>query len=106
MPKDLSELLSPGKLADAYAVTKHLGAGAFSEVKLAKKLSDDKKCAVKILERKHPEFNEVSFLLFLCAVRHAIAMHRRVLTRLLAHLGAAGVGDRIHDALQGPPKHC
>ena len=60
MPKQLSELVSTGKLTDDYVVTKHLGAGAFSEVKLAKKKSNDKSCAVKILQRDHPEFNEVS----------------------------------------------
>ena len=60
MPKALRELLSEGTLEDAYTVTKHLGAGAFSEVKLAKRSSDGKLCAVKIMKRDHPEFNEVS----------------------------------------------
>jgi serine/threonine protein kinase len=59
MPKALSELLSEGTLEDVYTVTKHLGAGAFSEVKLATRRSDGKSCAVKIMKRDHPEFNEV-----------------------------------------------
>ena len=62
MAKVLSELVSAGVLEDAYTVTKHLGAGAFSEVKLATRLADGGSCAVKIMKRDHPEFNEVSSL--------------------------------------------
>ncbi len=60
MPRALGELLSKGTLEDAYTVTQHLGAGAFSEVKLATRKMTGTACAVKILKRDHPEFNEVS----------------------------------------------
>ena len=57
MPR-LEDLLTPGTLKDDFEVTKHLGAGAFSEVKLAKSRATGQKCAVKILARNHAEFNE------------------------------------------------
>ena len=57
MPR-LEDLLTPGTLKDDFEVTKHLGAGAFSEVKLAKNRATGQKCAVKILARNHAEFNE------------------------------------------------
>lgn len=98
MPKALSQLLSEGTLEDAYEVSKHLGAGAFSEVKLARRLSDGQSCAVKILQRDHPEFNEVS-VDRLCSV-----VLPSTDTSAVAP-GAAGFGDRVHAAMQRSPEH-
>jgi calcium-dependent protein kinase len=58
MPATLDSLLTGAKLSDDYAVLKHLGAGAFSEVKLCKSKATGELSAVKIINRSHPEFNE------------------------------------------------
>lgn len=54
----LNRLLTAGKLTDDYVVQKHLGSGAFSEVKMCQNKSSGAVCAVKIMRRKDPEFNE------------------------------------------------
>lgn len=74
----LHALLSHGKVSDDYTIGKELGRGAFSVVKLATCKKTKKKCAVKMVNKKHPEFT-IDSLVRECTFMKEVTPHPNII---------------------------
>lgn len=74
----LASMLEPGKVTDDYKLGKELGSGAFSNVRLAVNKKTGEKCAVKMVNKKHPEFT-VESLVTECTFMKIVGSHKNII---------------------------
>jgi serine/threonine protein kinase len=78
LARELKGLLTPGKVSDHFKLGKELGKGAFSAVKLATHKKTGEKCAVKMVNKKHPEFT-VKSIVEECKFMKLVGKHKNII---------------------------